>query len=276
VSLGWAGLVVIVCTASAVAALLLVRRRAPEGGFFEDGDRAAGFFGVLATGLFLLIGFVIFLAFESYDESRSGGETEAQMVAQQVETAQLLPAGHASRLTGELVCYGRNVVHQEWPAMESGELGDRINPWGVALFRTLESVSPDGPAEEAAYSKWLDQTSTREEARLDRLHGAEGIIPTPVWIVMFLAAAAVFVFMLFFADRGERWYVQALQIGTVAAVTASLLLVLGYLDKPYHDSVGGLQPVAMERTLDLIDQAVRAVGVEVTPPCSDTGLSAAS
>jgi hypothetical protein len=37
-----------------VTALLSVRRRAPEGGFFGDGDRAAGVFGVLATGFSIL------------------------------------------------------------------------------------------------------------------------------------------------------------------------------------------------------------------------------
>ena len=46
----WAFLVIGALVAVAVTALLLVRRRAPEGGFFEDGDRAAGVFGVLATG----------------------------------------------------------------------------------------------------------------------------------------------------------------------------------------------------------------------------------
>jgi hypothetical protein len=40
-----------------VTALLLVRP--PEGGFFGDGDRAAGVFGVLATGFSILIGSVI-------------------------------------------------------------------------------------------------------------------------------------------------------------------------------------------------------------------------
>ena len=34
---------------------------------------------------------------------------------------------------------------------------------------------------QAAYSKWLDQTSDREAARSDRIHGAVGVIPTPLW-----------------------------------------------------------------------------------------------
>ena len=46
----WAGLIVLGVTAVSIAAMLFVRRSAPEGSYFEDGDRAAGVFGVLATG----------------------------------------------------------------------------------------------------------------------------------------------------------------------------------------------------------------------------------
>ena len=111
-SLLWAGLVVAAVTAVAITAMLLVRRRAPAGSYFEDGDRAAGVFGVLATGFAVLLGFVVFLAFESFDTSRSGAETEAQVVREQFETAQLFPVAVRARLSGELVCYARTVIHQ--------------------------------------------------------------------------------------------------------------------------------------------------------------------
>ena len=77
--------------------MLLVRRRAPEGSYFQDGDRASGVFGVLATGFSVLLGFIIFLTFTSYDQSRTGAEAEALVVAQQVETAQFLPAATGGR-----------------------------------------------------------------------------------------------------------------------------------------------------------------------------------
>src|SRR3954454_12084151 len=119
-NLVWASLIIIAVAAIAVAIMLFVRRSAPEGSRFTDGDRASGVFGVLATGFSVLLGFVVFLAFESYDQSRSGAEAEALVVSQQVETAQFLPAPVGMKLTGELVCYGRSVVHLEWPRMESG------------------------------------------------------------------------------------------------------------------------------------------------------------
>jgi preprotein translocase subunit SecG len=70
----WGVVIVAAVVAVAVAAMLLVRRRAPDGGYFNDGDRASGVFGVLATGFALLLGLIVFLAFTSYDESKTGAE----------------------------------------------------------------------------------------------------------------------------------------------------------------------------------------------------------
>src|SRR6476469_6371425 len=139
-SLAPAAAIVIGVTIVSIVAMLFARRRAPQGSHFADGDRAAGVFGVLATGFELLSGFVLFLAFESYDPSRSGASAEARIVTHQFETVQLLPAPARQQLAGELVCYARNVIHEEWPKMKSGTLGDEPNVWGVALFRSLRST----------------------------------------------------------------------------------------------------------------------------------------
>src|SRR4051812_15769848 len=176
--------VVSVSAGFAIGAMLLVRRRAPEGSYFNDGDRAAGVFGVLATGFAVLLGLVVVLAFTSYDDARTGAATEALTVAQQYEVAHLLPARQGRRLAAELICYGRSVVHQEWPRMRDGTQTDAMNPWGVALFRSLRTVEPRTASEEAAYSKWLDQRLDRETARAARIHGASSVIPAPLWLVL--------------------------------------------------------------------------------------------
>ena len=270
-NLVWAAIVIVVTVAVAVTAMLLVRRRAPEGSRFTDGDRASGVFGVLATGFSVLLGFVVFLAFQSYDQSRSGAETEALVLVQQVETAQFLGAPASGELTGELVCYGRTVIHSEWPRSESGTQGDEINPWGAELFMTFKTVEPQTPSEEAAYGKWIDQTSDREAARMDRIHGAVGVIPAPLWVVLLLISCVVFVFMLFFADRSEGALTQGVLMGSVATVVVSMLLLILFLNNPFHEGIGGVRPVAMERTLGIVDEALQAVGQRATPPCDALG-----
>jgi hypothetical protein len=265
------GLVVtLAITAITVGAMLAVRRRAPEGSYFTDGDRASGVFGVLATGFSVLLGFIIFLAFSSYDDSRSGAEEEATIVAQQVQTAQFMP-DVAGELTGELVCYARNVAGPEWDALAAGTLGDRINPWGAEMFLTISSVDPQRATEQSAYDRWMDQTSDREQARIARVHGAEGIIPIPLWLALFLISGVVFCYLLFFADPGEGQVTQAMLMGSVTVVIALLLQLLVFFDHPHGDGVGRLQPTAMERTLRLIDIQTEAVGLEVSAPCDARG-----
>ena len=266
-----AAAVVAVSAGIAIAALLLVRRRAPDGGFYNDGDRAAGVFGVLATGFAVLLGLVVVLAFTSYDESRAGAETEAITVAQQYEVANLLPQEPGRRLAGELVCYARSVVHGEWPRMRAGTQTAEANPWGLELYRTLRTVEPRTAAEQAAYAKWLDQRLERETARNDRLHGAAGVIPAPLWLVLGVSAVMIIGFMLVFADSGEPAVVQATFVGAVVVVIVATLLLIRFLDDPYDPGLGALQPVAMERTLDVLGEYRSLVGDETPLPCDRLG-----
>ena len=269
-------LALVVVTASAavaIGAILLVRRNAPDGSYFHDGDRAAGVFGVLATGFAVLLGLVVVLAFTSYDDSRAGAETEALTLAQQYEVANLLPPAAGRRLGSELVCYGRSVVHQEWPRMQDGTQTDAANPWGVELFRTLRTIEPRTAAQQAAYAKWLDQRLDREAARGARIHGALGVIPGPLWLVLFAIAAMIVGFMLLFADSGEPAFVQATLIGTVVAVMVATLLVIGFLNHPYRPGLGSLKPTAMQRTLRILDQERGIIGDRTPPPCDEQGLA---
>jgi hypothetical protein len=267
------GLVILlVITAIAITAMLLVRRRAPEGSYFKDGDRASGVFGVLATGFSVLLGFIIFLGFSSYDESRSGAEVEATIVAQQLQTAQFLPADTAEELSGELSCYARSVAGTEWQAMGEGRLGDNVNPWGVAMFKTIRQAHPRTATEQSAYDRWMDQTLDREQARIDRVHGAEGIIPLPLWLVLFVISGVIFVYMLFFADPAEGSVTQGVLMGSVTVVIALLLMILAFFNHPPHGGgVGRLEPTAMDRTIKLLDTEAKAAGISFTAPCDGQG-----
>jgi len=266
-----APIVTVVAVGLAIAAMLRVRRNAPDGGYFNDGDRAAGVFGVLATGFAILLGFVVFLAFESYDQSRSGAETEAVVVTQQFKTAQFMPDAVGGDLADGLVCYGRSVVEQEWPRMDTAAVSEGFNPWGVELFQVLERADPKTATEQTAFDKWFDQTTEREQARSDRIHGAEGVIPTAVWVALAFMALLIFSFMLFFADSGERAKTQALLIGSVVSVVAATLLLLWFLDNPYHGGGGTLEPTAMERTQEILAQERLLVGSRTPLPCTETG-----
>jgi hypothetical protein len=142
---------------------------------------------------------------------------------------------------------------------------------GRRPLRTMQGVELSTPVEEAAYGQWLDQTSTREQARQERIHGAAGVMPTPMWIALFFISAIVLGYMFGFADSSERAWVQGLFMGSVVSVIATMLLLLNFLDEPFQDGVGGLQPAAMERAELLIDQQLAVIGGDIPIPSDPAG-----
>jgi sugar phosphate permease len=99
------------------------------------------------------------------------------------------------------------------------------------------------------------------------------VIPTPLWLLLFFAFAVIVVYLLFFADSGERTFVQAPLMGSVVATIVALLLLLRFFDHPYEPGVGSLRSVAMERTLVILDQQLRVAGQSQPPPCDASGTS---
>ena len=129
-SLFWGIVIVVVADAIAITAMLLVRRRAPEGSFFTDGDRASGVFGVLATCFAIFAGFVIFLAFTTYDQSLAGADAEALIVVQQFETAQFLPDETRSPRRAARLLRPLRSCTRSGREMEAGDQEQRDQPVG--------------------------------------------------------------------------------------------------------------------------------------------------
>ena len=268
----WAALIIVTVAAVAISGMLLVRRRAPEGSYFEDGDRAAGVFGVLATGFAVLLGFVVFLAFESYDTvaqrrrvrgaDRPGAVRDGAAHARAVR-ARLLGRARLLRALGRAPGVAADGVGHARPTSTTRGASPCSGPCGRSSRGRRRSRRPT--------AKWLDQRTDREDARADRTHGAEGVIPTPLWIVLFLSAVIIFVFMLFFADSAERAIVQATMMGSVAVVITSTLLLLWFLDNPYHPGVGGLKPFAMQRTVERLTHDTGIAAERFRIPCDAHG-----
>ena len=82
--------------------------------------------------------------------------------------------------------------------------------------------------------------------------------------------------MLFFADSGEGVGAQAMLMGSAATVIVVTLLAINALDNPYRDGVGQIKPVAMERSLRILDRA-RAIVNDTAPlPCDARGAPVSS
>jgi amino acid transporter len=246
--------VILAAVIGAVTLMYLARRRAPEGGYFTDLDRAAGVFGVLGTSFAVLLAFVIFVAFESYGNAKGKAGQEAVSVVELYYTAQLFPSPARAELTAQMVCYGRSVIDDEWPAMRHQRQSRLVDGWLTKLDATVERERLAEQQDPTAFEHWLDQSASRREGRRGRLAEASPFVPRPLWFALLIGAVLLVVFMCFFADRSEAFFVQAMMIGSITTVVVTGLLVIRFLDRPYENHSGGIKPVAMTDAVNAIER----------------------
>ena len=65
---------------------------------------------------------------------------------------------------------------------------------------------------------------------------------------------------------------QAMLVGSATAVVSVTLLAIFALDNPYRPGLGSVKPVAMERSLRLLDEVRVALGETAQPPCDENGV----
>jgi len=256
--------IVLVVVATAVTAKLLVRTRAPEGGWFTDLTRSAGSLTLIGTMFAVMLAFVILFALQSFQRAREGASMEAVATTELNSVAKLLPAPANDRLRGDLVCYGRSVIADEWPAMREGRASDVTETWVDRLHGDFAATVPGDSRQEAAYGQWFDQEAQRRDGRRERLAEAAPTLPAPLWFALGIGASLTLTYMVVQADPRENKLIQALPIACVSALVTAGLLVVFFLDRPYSGEHGSISPTEMTRTLARIDVGVLA-------PCDERG-----
>jgi hypothetical protein len=204
---------------------------------------------VLGTGLAVLLGFAIFLAFEDYGDARVDAEQEAGATFQQFQDARLLgPAGRSAEVA--LACYARSVVHLEWPSMRTGHgRSAQTENWALALADLTPRLDVADRKADAAFADWLQQATAREQGRHGRLLEARHPLPGLLWLMLIVGSVLVVGFMLLWADPEEPRGAQATLIGSVTALLTVSLLLISFLNAPYGQHRGAIHPGAMAQAL---------------------------
>ena len=269
----WAFALLIGTSLGAVVLMLVVRRYLAPKGFFRDPVPPAGVFSVLGVALGILIAFVLFLAFESFVRAQEGASREAVAVTQLLRATRLFPEPQHQELRGDLVCYGRAVVDDEWPKMDTGGESQVVEDWIDKIETTVDTVPVSNARTEVALSHWLDEQAERREGRRARLAEASSDTPQAVWLMLILGGAVTVLYLLVFADRRELWWVQGSMMFTVTGLIVASVLVIHFLDSPFARDGTYIGPDEMETTLELFEHEFSGdPSVIATIPCDEQGM----
>ncbi len=255
-----------------VALMLWARRHAPPGGRFKDSDRASGPFGFLGAGFVILLGFVIFLSFGTYDTARTQSEVEATAVLDQFAAVEVMPLALRANAQAQVICYARSVVHQEWPMMKNGESSAVTDAWVVDLEQSEKSLPGQNGAEVAALTSWYEATHNREMGRRGRLLVAQGEIPLLLWSLIVIAAVLVVSYVLLYADPDEEVIAQIAMMAGVTALVVASLLAVEVLASPFQNENGSIQPVGMQYSLNTLKAELAKDGTVLPRLCDTKGL----
>lgn len=259
-----APIIVLIVVSLAVTAKLLVRRRAPEGGWFTDLTRSAGSLSVIGTMFAVMLAFVILFSLQSFQRAREGASIEAVAVTELSAVADVFPEPTGERLHGNLVCYARAVIHDEWPAMQDGHSSALVESWIDRLHNDFAEAAPMESRHEAAFAQWFDEIAQRRDGRRERLAEASPFLPMPLWFALGIGAMATLAYMVVQADKRETKFIQAIPIAFVSAIITAGMLVVVFLDNPYEGGSGSIKPTEMSRSLERIAHGVQA-------PCDERG-----
>ena len=269
---GLAAGVIVVSAAVMVAIMLFVRKHSPDGGLFVDTNRAADVSTFLGTGFAILLGFVIFLSFGTYEAGAGHADAEAAAVVSQFRASADFDGPLASDAKGQLVCYARSVISQEWPSMASGERSPVTEMWIVALDDTGVKQQNATSTGAQPIQNWWESTNARQLERSGRILVSKGQIPTLLWALLVIGAVLVVGWGLFSADPRERRIAQASMMACVTILVVASLLAVQVMSSPFSGKSGSLDAGSMEFSLVQMDKFAKAEGVTPTVLCDTSGV----
>jgi hypothetical protein len=252
------------------AVMFAVHRLGKRDVLLVDTTRGAGVYAVVGTSFAVLLAFVVLIAFQSHNDARAGARAEADAVLEQFRTAEFFPRGERGRLQGQLICYGRAVAEQEWPAMREGGQSPVVDRSSDLLQQSFHGLRVRTPRETAAFNALLELRNARIDARRERLAEATPEVTAPVWFILLLGAAVNIAFVLVFIDRrDEAFTVQAGLMASVTTIVVAGLLLVWFLDHPYEDEPGGIKPSEMRRSVAVMEDEQPGVAAPWCTPGGD-------
>jgi hypothetical protein len=264
--------IIVGAAAVCVGLLSLARRSTLNERFSSELGEHGRAFDFLGIAFAILLGFVVLQAYDSYNEAKRGGEQEAQAVLELTRTASAFTPEQHAHLEGTLVCYGRAVIEQGWPAMRGGGEGSPVvTDWGRVFREQAFDLDLRSVIQREAFRQLLLEQDSRIEGRRIRLAEAVRVTPTPLWFVLILGATLTVAWIVLGANRRGSFLVQAGAVASVAAMATATLALVWFLDHPFEDEAGSIRPTEMEAVLKVMDEESHAEGIEVTPPCTESG-----
>jgi len=214
----------------------------------------------------LVLAFVLFQTFSSYEDASDAANDEAGAVSSEAVAAELLPSPTGPNLVALLRCYARAVSGPGWASLEATRQTSSISDDADARVAAAVAQAQQAGISETLVAEVVAAEHSRVAARRVRLAEAEPSVPGIVTALLIGSVAITVAATAAFADRrirpSLRWTVLGI---TTLIFTASLIVILD-LDRPFG-GVARINPTAMRSA----EEQIGTMSFGADPPCDLSG-----
>ena len=212
--------------------LKLVRRKFPHEYLKEHHEVAGIIFNAIELIYAVLVAFVVFATWGSFDEAEKNIEMESNKLSDLFLDASAFPDSVRKEIRVGIADYTQAIIEDDWPAMQKQEKApsEVINKlrkvW--TSYMKINGREINNPQ---MYSESIRQINNMSEFRRLRWLDSKKSTPEVIWLFLIVGAIASVVFTFFLGTKHLK--AQYMMTSVLAIINGMVLYLIYILDHPF-------------------------------------------
>jgi hypothetical protein len=232
------------CIVATVAFLFLLQLFWPCAQRRNHNDIIGWHVSVLGTTYAVIIGFMLYAVWTSYQDAEINADNEANSIINLYRLADGLPAPQRLQLHQLLRDYTEEVIDQEWPAMTRGQISPAGRPLVQQLWANVMQVKPVTFGEQTSMNLTLTELTTMTQHRRVRELQSESGLPGILWAVLLTGGAITTLSCCLFGT--DNFKLHCVQVISLTLLLSLALVTIAGIDRPFQGTVH-VSPRGFER-----------------------------
>jgi hypothetical protein len=239
-------IVILACPLVALLFVWILERFWPSIQRRDHNDIIGWQVGVLGTTYAVILGFMLYAVWTSYQTADINAEAEADSLVNVFRLADGLPAAERDQVHQLARQYANVVIEEEWPVMHEGGTSLSGHKTIQQLWTVVLQTKPATIGEQAVVNLILAEISTMTEHRRDRQIESQTKLPAILWMVLIVGGAITMLSSCLFGIKNLP--LHCVQVVSLTLLLSLILVAIADIDRPFQGAVH-ISPHGFERAL---------------------------
>ncbi len=240
----------IVAIGTSVGGVLLVRRYVAVANLKHHHDIAGPILSTAGVIYAVLLGFVLIVVWQSYDEAQDNVLSEANAYVDIYRDLAGIPEPYRSNAQEFMKTYVNVIIEDEWPLLAEGKRSLKAQEFGARSWTLIAQFEPTTESQKVFYAEILDKMNYAGELRRQRIADASSGTHPVLWSVLLLGGIITVVLTLFFGSEGL--FAQLTMTTLLSVLIVLLLFTILIMDFPFSGDLS-IGPEAFQQVLTYME-----------------------